>query len=63
MKKKILPSVLIIIFSFTAFTRVEGSEHIKPVLFITILIIGIGLGFLLKTLKEIFELKKKKNAD
>ncbi len=60
MKKRILPPVLIILFSFTAFTRMEGSENIKPVLFITILVIGIGFGLLIKNLIDIFYIKNVK---
>ncbi|MCB0706693.1 MAG: hypothetical protein KDC34_15365 [Saprospiraceae bacterium] len=59
MQKRFLAPILVTIFSFSAFTRIDGSESIKPVLFVTILAIGMGLGVLLKTLLELYQERKK----
>lgn len=58
MKKKLLPPILIIIFAFSGYTRIEGNEDIKAIQFVSILAIGIGIGVLIKTLLEIYGQKK-----
>ena len=58
MKKRIIVPVLIIIFSFGGITRIEGSDTIRPILLVSILVIGIWIGILIKGIIEIYNDKK-----
>lgn len=54
-KKKLFPPFLIIIFSTLAYTRIEGASNVRPIVFISILVIGVGIGILIKSIIEILK--------
>ena len=57
--RPIIISLVIIILSFYNFYREEGSQNIRAVQIVSLLVCGMAIGIFLKSVVEFFRDKKK----
>ena len=57
--RPIIISLVIIILSFYNFYREEGSQNIRAVQIVSLLVCGMAIGIFLKSMVEFFRDKKK----
>jgi ABC-type Fe3+-siderophore transport system permease subunit len=57
--RPIIMSLVIIVLSFYNFYREEGSQNIRAVQIVSLLVCGMAIGIFLKSVVEFFRDKKK----
>ncbi|MGA2669319.1 MAG: hypothetical protein ABSF32_10485 [Ignavibacteria bacterium] len=59
-RRSILISLLVIFLSITNYTRLSGTENIRTIHIVTLLVCGMGIGVLLVNTIHYFKSKQKK---